>query len=61
MDYTQFVVELISIILQDNSDLSVCHIALDEEDLKYYHSIGYTPQRVYFEEWERDAGHYFGV
>lgn len=57
--YTHFVTRLIAIILADNTDMTAGEIALTESDLQEYFNAGISPETVYHEIWQGDAGNYW--
>lgn len=60
MNYTQWLTKLIAIICQ-SGELTPIEIALSEDDCKAYFANGLTPEQVYFDIWEEDAGHLFAI
>lgn len=61
INYTSWVIALIVIILNDNRDMHVFEIALNEDKLKIYFEKKLSPQYVYNDIWERDAGNYYKI
>jgi len=59
MNYTQFLITLIEIIMKDNEGMTVSEIALTEDDCLQHFTDGTTPEDLYFNVWQKDAGHYW--
>ena len=59
--YTDFIVNLINIILSDNKDMTAHDIALTESDCKEAFEKGISADHLYYEIWQQDAGNYYAM
>ncbi len=61
MTYTQFIIQLIDLILTDNEGMSVSEIGLSEDECKRHFESGKSASELYHNVWNGDAGHYYGI
>ena len=48
-------------IVMEKADLEASEIAIDDEEIKQYYQQGKTPEEVYFNIWQQDAGNFYNV
>lgn len=48
-------------IVMEKADLEANEIAIDDEEIKQYYQQGKTPEEVYFDIWQQDAGNFYNV
>lgn len=61
MNYTDFITELIQVILSDpgNSGMDITDISLSEDSIRPHWEAGITPRHLFEVIWEKDAGNYW--